>query len=180
MDIFVPNLKNMYRFPHIFLILLLLGCNTKDSRQTPDILVQKDINLLDAKDLKTMDFTDYALDRKAQNKLSNWMKYNELNNVITQIKKADLSHFKNDKEVVETSIKELLETLPEDVNTEPVKARVLAVQNMCLRLNNIVNLSTSSKKDIKKGIIDLLEAYSNLNFQINKKFERDAQNIIKP
>ena len=48
---------------------------------------------------------------------------------------------------------------------------------MYYKLNSTINLMTSTKSELKKSIIDLLEAYSNLNFQINKKFEKDSQNI---
>lgn len=171
----------MSRFPFVFLVVFLMGCNTKTTQnQTVDNTVYKDTTLLTAKDLKTLTYTDYVLDKATQNKLSGWMKYNALNTVVEEIKKADLSHFKNDKTIVETLAKELMQTIPEVIDTDAVSARVLVVQNMYLRLNNIVNLPTSSKQDIKKGILDFLQAFSNLKFQINKKFERDAQTIEKP
>ncbi len=82
--------------------------------------------------------------------------------------------------MVETLIKEFEETIPEEIKTDAVNARVLVVQNMYYKLNSTVNLSTSTKEELKKDITDMLEAFSNLNFQINKKFERDSQNTIKP
>jgi len=75
---------------------------------------------------------------------------------------------------------ELVETTPENINTDGIKARLLVLQNMYLKLSSSANLSTSTKKELKKDIKDLLEAFSNLNYQINKKFEKDAQRIIKP
>lgn len=173
----------MYRLLYVFLVLVVLGCGDKQPKQEQDISLketQKDSTLLEPKDLKNLSFTDYVLDRKVKNKLSGWTKYNEVNDIANEVKKADLNYFKSDKKIVETTIKELMETVPEAVDTDAVKARILAVQNMYLRLNNVVNLNTSSKAEIKKAITDFLEAFSNLNFQINKKFERDAQNIIKP
>lgn len=173
----------MYRLLYVFLVLVVLGCGDKQPKQEQDISLketQKDSTLLEPKDLKNLSFTDYVLDRKIKNKLSGWTKYNEVNDIANEVKKADLSYFKSDKKIVETTIKELMETIPENIDTESVKARILAVQNMYLRLNNVVNLNTSSKAEIKKAITNFLEAFSNLNFQINKKFERDAQNIIKP
>lgn len=173
----------MRRVLYFLLILVIVGCGNKQSQATQQnniVEVGLDSTKLTTKDFKNLSYRDYVLDKSAKYKVSGWAKYNEVNDIITEVKNANLSYFKNDKKVVETTINELMATIPEAIDTEAIRARVLVLQNMYLRLNSIVNLHTSTKEDKKKAIIDFLDAFSNLNFQINKKFERDAQNIIKP
>jgi hypothetical protein len=49
-----------------------------------------------------------------------------------------------------------------------------------LKLEGVVNLSNPDKKEVLLIVRDFLAAFSNLNLQINKKFERESQNIEKP
>ena len=170
----------MFRYFYVLLIVFLTGCTERNSKADLNNGIEEDTTTVEIMDLKALNFTDYSLDNKAKNLLSGWMTYTQVQEVAEELKKADLSYFKNDKEIVETTIKEFSETTPESINTDAVRARILVVQNMYLKLNNIINLDTSSKDDILSGIEDFLVAFSNLNFQINKKFERESQNIIKP
>lgn len=170
----------MYKLFAVFIVCLFISCEKNKSQEGTTNEDKQDTFILEKEDLKNLKYSDFILDNKSENKISAWLKYNELQEKIKELKNADLSYFKSDKEVVETLIKEFVDTKPGVINTNPINSRILVVQNMYLKLNSTVNLSTSTKAEIKKDITDLLEAFSNLNFQINKKFERDAQNIIKP
>lgn len=164
----------------LLLTIMLISCSNKNSKKTLVHSTKKDSTVVVKEDIKKLKYTEYVLDRTSKNKISGWIKYSELETIVKEVQNADLSYFKTDKKVVETLIDEFAETIPELINTDAVNARILIVKNMYLKLNGIINLSTSNKEDIQKGIIDFLEAFSNLNFQINKKFERDSQNIVKP
>lgn len=130
-------------------------------------------------DIPKINFTEFILDPQSEKQL-NWLRYYELESKIEQLKNGDFSHFKTDKKIVETLINEFTNTLPLHLNEESIQARILIVKTMYLKLNNVINMSTSTEAEIKEAIEGLLESYSNLNYQINKKFERDAQNVIKP
>lgn len=131
-------------------------------------------------ELQKLNYTEFVLDTESDKSLLDWWKYRELENRINEIKNGDLSHFKSGITVVETLIDEFTDTVPQQLNEESIQARILIVKTMYLKLNNIINMSTSTKGEIKKAITDLLESFSNLNYQINKKFERDLQSIDKP
>ena len=173
-------MSNMYKFFGVFIGCLLISCGNKKTQQFDENATKQSTLIIQKEDLNNLDYADFVLDRNSRAKLSGWIKYDELEEKINELKSADLSYFKGDREVVETLMKEFSETVPEVIKTDAVDARVLVVQNMYYKLNSTINLSTSTKEEIKKAIADLFVAYSNLNFQINKKFEKDSQNIIKP
>ena len=171
---------NMSKLITVFIACLLIRCGKDNTQQTITNIENQDSFNLKKEDLNKLNYADFILDNKSKAKISGWIKYDELEEKINELKNADLSYFKSDKEVVETLIKEFAETIPDNIDTDAINARVLIVQNMYFKLNSAINLSTSTKAEIKKEITDMLRAFSNLNFQINKKFEKDSQNIIKP
>ena len=166
----------------IFFIMICAGysCADNKSESSKSDLVSQDTLKISKTDIEKLNFTEFILDPASDKKLAGWLKYRELEDRINELKNADLSFFKGDKKIVETLIQEFISTVPSNIDEESIRARILIVETMYLKLNNKVNLTTSTKSDIQKSITDLLEAFSNLNYQINKKFERDSQNIIKP
>lgn len=164
----------------VFVFILIFGCKKNQQVKTESNIARIDSTSIKIDDINKLNYVDFVLDSKSKNKISEWIMYDDLNEKIEELKKADLSYFKSDKEVVETLIEEFTTTIPENINTDDVNARALIVQNMYLKLNGTINLSTSEKEEIVIAIKDLLESFSNLNYQINKKFERDSQNIVKP
>ena len=166
----------------IFFIMICAVCSCADNKSEPSTidLVSQDTLKISKTDIEKLNFTEFVLDPASDKKIAGWLKYRELEDRIDELKNADLSFFKGDKKIVETLIQEFMSTVPSNIDEESIQARILIVETMYLKLNNKVNLTTSTKSDIQKSITDLLEAFSNLNYQINKKFERDSQNIIKP
>jgi len=169
----------MYRIFLLLLVCSFLSCK-KDVTELPNKLESaKDSIVLSKVDIQKIDFTEFVLDQQSENQL-NWLKYYEMESKFNELKNGDLSHFKTDKKIVETLINEFTSTLPENLNEEAIKARVLIVKTMYLKLNNIINMSTSTEDEIKEAIKEFLKSFSNLNYQINKKFERDSQHVTKP
>ena len=170
----------MYKLIAVFIVCLLISCGNDKTKQVDVSIDKQDLSIIEKEDLSKLNYTDFILERNSRTKISDWIKYDELEEKINELKKADLSYFKGDKEVVETLVKEFLETIPDSINTDAINARILVVQNMYYKLNSTINLSTSTKVELKKAITDFFESFSNLNFQINKKFEKDSQDNIKP
>ncbi len=167
----------------IFLILFICifySCKKNKTEQPEKTGSDKDSIVVTKGELQKLNYTEFVLDTESDKILLDWWKYRELENKINEIKNGDLSHFKSGKTIVETLIDEFTNTVPLEINEESIQARILVVKTMYLRLNNIINMSTSTKDEIKKAITDLLESFSNLTYQINKKFERDSQNAEKP
>lgn len=166
----------------IFLILLICffwSCKKNITEKTENTISKTDSMVVYKIDIQEIDFTEFVLDPQSEKKL-NWLKYNEMESIIEELKKGELNHFKTDKKIVETLINEFTNTLPESLDEEPIRARILIVKTMYLKLNNIINMSTSTEDEIKKAIKEFLESFFNLNYQINKKFERESQHVAKP
>ena len=96
------------------------------------------------------------------------------------LKKANLSFFKEEKKVMETFIKDFKAELPESTKTPTINARITVLETALLKLHSTAKLINVDKKVLLKDIKDLLIAFANLNLQINKKFELEAQEIDKP
>lgn len=164
----------------IILFFCLVSCqNTTDTnnnnldQETNSISISKE-------DIKKIKYIEIIPDSKVEKIISSWEKYNELNRIVLDLKDADLSFFKANKEIVETFNKELKTTIPENVNTPLVMSRIIALETKVFKLESIVNLSNPIKKHTLDAIKELLVAFSNLNLQMNKKLEKESQNIQKP
>ena len=125
-------------------------------------------------------FTEYALSNISKNKTSNWQKFNELSNKIEVLKTGDLSFFRDDKAILEGFIADLKNEVPESLNTQAILVRLTVIETVFLKLEGLASLKTAKKEDLLIAIKDVLLSYTNLVFQMNKKFEKESQKIEKP
>ncbi len=169
----------MSRIILLLLVCFFWSCKKNTTQETENAQSSADSMVVSKIDIQKINFTEFVLDPQSEKQL-NWLKYYEMENIMGELKKGDLSHFRTDKKIVETLMSEFTNTLPLHLNEESIQARILIVKTMYLKLNNVINMSTSNLDDIQKALKDLLESFSNLNYQINKKFERDSQNVSKP
>ncbi|WP_299548662.1 hypothetical protein [Seonamhaeicola sp.] len=132
------------------------------------------------KDISNIDYIEFLLDEKTEVHVSDWIEYNQLQEVIDNVKNADLSFFYDNKGVIDTTLIELKKNIPEPVNSPSITARISAFETKFLKLESLSNLSTTSKQELLNSVEDLLVAFSNLNLQMNKKVEFDNQDIQKP
>ena len=103
-----------------------------------------------------------------------------MDNIIINVNQANLSFFENNNEILIAFIDDLKGTTPEVIDTPLIMARLVVLETKIFKLEGVVNLSNPSKKEVLSVIKECLSAFSNLNLQINKKFEKDSQNIQKP
>lgn len=156
----------------------LLSCqeNKKDisSQVVPfsELLTEKDIN--------SLNYIDFETDNKVNKIIENWTKYKEVVLVIADVKQANMSFFKDNSEILTALIEELKTTIPESINSPLITARLSALETKMYKLESEVNLSNSKKEVLLACIKELLESFSNLNLQMNKKIEKESQNIQKP
>lgn len=165
----------------IFCLFFVFACNETTTQTNEKELVETvETNKITSKDIGNLKFKDYALSSDSERLIANWSKYQEFNNQIGFLKKADLSFFGGEKKVLIELIKDLKKETPKQVNTNAVQSRMVVLETTILKLHNDLNLNNSSKKTRLKSIKEVLISMSNLNNQVNSKLEFDRNNIDKP
>ena len=166
------------------ILVLLISCKkTEDKNQEEEskVKTEKIINSeLSAKDIANLKITEYALDPQTAQQIEDWHAFDKLQEVIENVKQADLNFFYNDDESVESLINNLKNQMPKSIRSEATQARVLAVETQLLKLKSLSNLSTTKKPELLASIEGLLKSFSNFNFQMNAKVEADNIIVNKP
>ena len=133
-----------------------------------------------AKDIAGINYTEYALSDTAENVTKDWLKFHELANQIELLKGGDLSFFKDDITLLNGFVNDMTSEIPEQLNEPSIIVRLVALKTTMYKLEGSANLERETKEALLRSIEDVLIAHTNLIFQINKKLEKDAQNITKP
>ncbi|TYA74456.1 hypothetical protein [Seonamhaeicola marinus] len=170
----------MYRLSLTMLCLFLVIFSCKKQSDTTDTVQEKTSHELTEKEVSKIDYDDFLLDEKTIEYTEYWDQYNELQTVLDNFKKADISFLIENNEVVTTTLKDLKQNIPEPLNTSSIIARINAFETKFLKLESLANLSSTSKEELIASIKDVLVAFSNFNLQMNKKVEFDHLNIEKP
>ncbi|MFG6685058.1 hypothetical protein ACGK9U_00640 [Mariniflexile sp. HNIBRBA6329] len=162
------------------LLVMVFSCKKNQETVEPTTIKPNDSLEIKAKDISKIKYTDYILDTRVEEKITHWNYYKELHEVVNNVKKADLTYFKNnDKEIRELLIN-LKQSIPLEVNSASVMARITALETKLLKLESLSNLDTTSKTELLTTIKEFLVAFSNFNLQMNKKIENDNIIIEKP
>lgn len=156
----------------------LLSCQENKKETTSQVAPLSE--LITEKDINALKYLDFEPDSKVNKLIENWAKYKEVALVITDVKQANMSFFKDNSEILTALIEELKTTIPESINSPLIAARLTALETKMYKLESEVNLSNSKKEALLACIKELLESFSNLNLQMNKKIEKESQNIQKP
>lgn len=167
-------------FSALILLICLIGCTNTNNNNAQNIQEQSNGIEVSKDDISNLDYIEFVLDSKAEKDFETWAKYIELQNLITNLKQGDVSFFKDNPELFEAFLVDFKATIPEQINTSSILVRIKALETKMYKLQSVTNLSNTSKKTIHEAIKELLTAFSNLNLQINKKFEKESQNIEKP
>jgi hypothetical protein len=161
--------------------LILISCNDdKSTTETSATETTNQKNAITTKAIENFKYTDYALSNNAEKATANWEQYQELAIQISYLKKADLSFFNGDKQLLKTAINEFAVTVPEELRTNPILSRTIIIETTLLKLNENLTIDNIDGRAKLMGVRDVLESFSNLNYQINKKLERDMYDKIKP
>jgi len=139
-----------------------------------------DVTDLTSSDIKNLKYTDYVLGSDGIKLLIDWKKFQELNIQIGYLKEGDLSFFKNEKAEVKALFDSLKTTIPDTINTKPVVSRFAVLETKSLKLQNNLNMDNIEKATKLTSVEEVLVAFGNLNLQINKKLEFDANEYFKP
>ncbi len=161
-------------------VFSLVACNSKtDPDQTADLQENQD-DRISAEDIKALSYTEYVLSESAEEVTRDWIKLHELNDQIEVMKSADISFFKDDKAFLKGFLDDMVTEVPQQLNETEIIVRMIALETRIYKLEGSANLLRESKEDILDNIREVLVAHANLIFQINKKLEKDAQNIERP
>ena len=165
-------------------LVLLVSCKKTEekkqgsaSKEETEKIISKELSPKDITDLK---ITEYALNAQTAKQIEDWHAYNKLEEVINNVKDADLNFFYETDDNVESLVNNLKNDMPKSIQSEATQARVLAIETQLLKLKSLANLSTTKKQELVASIKGLLEAWSNFNFQMNAKVEADNIIINKP
>lgn len=137
---------------------------------------------LTEKELSKLDYVEFALDSRTSKVIDDrgWEAYYQVLEVVTNVKKGDLSFFNDNDEAITLLLDELKESVPNQLNKPATLARIRAFETKLYKLESLSNLHTTTKKELTDTIKEFLVAFSNLNFQMNKRIEKDMQKILKP
>jgi len=160
--------------------ILLLNCKSEKQDTDEQTLVKLDTTAITQEDLDAIKYIDFGLDSKAKYTVESWTTFSIISRAIERAKKNDFEVFTADDEVFNTMIVDAQRTIPIKISSEPIKARLLILKTKLLKFRALLNLKTSTKADLLEGLQELFQSYSYLILQINKKFEKEAQEIIKP
>ena len=162
-----------------FLVLINCGKNKTENGSVEAKNANQEVKIT-ARAIDNFDYSDYALSNDAEVSVADWEKYQELAIQISYLKKADLSFFNGDNELLKKFLDALKISVPKDLKTNPVTSRITILETTILRLNDNLTLDNIPGKDKLDGIEEVIVAFSNLNYQINKKLERDKYSKIEP
>ena len=167
----------------LFISFLIIGCLfscKKDSDNVHQTDENNTASLITKKTIQKLNYLEFGLDAKVEKITKKWKKYTELDGVISNLKQADLSYFKDNHEIIEALITDLKQTVPKKLNSPSIVSRLIALETKIYKLESVVNLSNSSTETLMSSIKEVLVSFSNLNLQMNKKIERESQKIKKP
>lgn len=161
-----------------FLLLINCGDNKLASESdTEENTSQQPV--ITTKAIEGFKYTDYVLSQRGEKSVKDWEKYQELAIQINYLKKADLSFFNGDKELLKKFIEEFKAQMPSTLKTNPIISRTAIIETTLLRLHENLTLDNIENQLKLKSVKEVLIAFSNLNYQINKKLERDLYEQIK-
>ncbi len=177
----MQQLKTIFSHITCFLLLgLLLHC--KDSSNITDTIEidHKKEQSLTTNDLEQITYVEYALSDLSIEKTKDWLKFKTLQQEIDNLKKGNLLFFTEDKDILTGFINDLKKEIPKNLDSSSIKVRLTVLETALYKLEEAYNLNNSSKETVIKNIESVLISFNNLVFQINKKTEKDAINIVKP
>ena len=167
---------------HILVTILLsivVACNDSNSDESETTNQQDDLITLTKAEIENLQFADYLLSRESSSVANNWNGFNELDIITTAVTNADFSFFNSDKEIITALNKDLVDNIPETINSQSIIARIKVVETKMYKLQSAIKLNTTSKNELLMAVKEFLTATSNLKLQVNKHLERKSQEVYK-
>lgn len=166
----------------LFLIftIIFIGCKSEPEAADPASDNQEDSFAISVEDIAKIDYIDYALSPDSAEAILDWQRFQELQSNMELLKNGNLSFFRVEKKIMEQFISELKMQQPPILLSAAIRSRMTVLETDLLRLQDLSNLDNITKENLLNAIKELLIADANLKLQINKKFEKEAQQIQLP
>lgn len=163
-------------------LLFLTRCGKDNSQDTSSVIGEEETSentQLTKNDIEAIRYIDYGLSNSTKKAVSTWTGYSELETLIGSIKNGNLSYFEGDDEIMAAFIKDLKTNVPDQIDNQSIVARLTAFETKFYKLKSAVTIKTTTKEELISTIKEFFEACSNLNLQMNKKLEKEDQDISK-
>src|SRR5690606_23910900 len=96
------------------ILLTCLSCKKESQNIDKDLKAIKKSQIITQKDIDKFKYLDFSLDGEVSVLIEYWQGYKNLEKIINNVKKGDLSYFKNDaKKNLNTLMIELKEMMPD-------------------------------------------------------------------
>lgn len=162
------------------IFILIFSCKKTQDDNLTDENKDNASQKLSESDISKMDYTDFVLDERTEQAIEDWEEYEQLQDIISNVKKGDLSFFRNNEDAVKALLKDIKTNIPMAVNTPETLARIQVLETKIYKLESLSNLTSTLKDELNSTIKEFFISVSNLNFQMNKKLEKENQNIVRP
>ncbi len=170
-------------FYFFLLAILVINIQCKKTEDTSLITEQEtptEYTKINSQDIKGIEYTEYVLSDLAKKEVDNWAKFKDLDIEIENLKNGTLSFFKDDKTILQGLITDIKNEVPQSLKGSSIIVRLSVLETAMYKLDETLNLQSSTKEAVLEDIERLLLAYNNCVYQINKVIEKASQNIIKP
>lgn len=166
----------------ILCLTLFFSCGDdtkKIEKEVEDVSNQKQ-KTISKKAIENFKYRDYVLSNDGKSEVSEWLRFQELETQISFLKQADITFFTAEKDTLKAFLDSMRVSIPKNINTNPINARISVLETKLLKLNNDLILDNYAIDKKLKSIKDLLIANSNLIYGINKKLEFDKNDVGRP
>ncbi len=126
------------------------------------------------------------LTSKAQEEVKNWSLYQNISKRLDSMQGVPLGTVKNQLSILIAIFdgqgeaeEEIVDLTPDNLETPAVKARLLTVETKLKIVNNYAQKGDPNPEEIAHTIVELKNAFQNLNLQINENFSLTVEEILK-
>ena len=123
---------------------------------------------------------------KAEEAVKNWSLYQNLSKRLDSLQGVSLGKTKNQLSNLisifdgqEEAEEAIVNLTPDNLESPAIKARLLSVETKLKIVNNYAQKSEPNAQEITTGIIELKNAFQNLNLQVNENFALTIEEMLK-
>lgn len=123
---------------------------------------------------------------KAQEEVKNWSLYQNISKRLDSMQGVPLGKVKNQLSILIAIFdgqgeaqEEIVDLTPDNLETPAVKARLLTVETKLKIVNNYAQKGDPNPEEIAHTIVELKNAFQNLNLQINENFSLSVEEMLK-
>ena len=112
--------------------------------------------------------------------LLDWAALSELEKSITAVSDGKYQLLEESEEALKILFLNIQSDIPDALNTPSILARFKVLETLAYKLRTEYNIDRDNSTEFEPTKESLVEAYSNLIFQISKTLEKESQLISKP